>query len=292
MPTARVDETKCTNCGVCIRLCPDGIYVPGEGAAAVDETALALCVACGQCMAACPAEAIHVEGLDPAGFHPLPAAEQVASAEALRNLMLQRRSIRAYTEKPVAREALQRLVDAAALAPMGFPPSEVRVTVLANRAQVAEVAPACAGQMRMLRRMSGTALGRLVMRRMVGAKTWRMLRKFLVPMIPRMLRAHEEGRDFVAYGAPAMLVFHVAGDSCAGETDVTLAATYAMLMAEALGLGSVMLGLGAAAYMDKGLKARHGIPADHEVLSTLAVGYAAERYLRSIPRELASVEWR
>jgi nitroreductase/NAD-dependent dihydropyrimidine dehydrogenase PreA subunit len=290
MAALTIDAALCTRCGLCTHICANRTFVAGDDGIRVDTAAAALCLRCGQCMAACPVEAIAVEDLDPALFLPLPT--EVASADALQALMAQRRSVRAYTGEPVSRELLQRLADAAALAPMGFPPSEVQVTMLSTRAQVAEVVEPCAKQMEQLLRMSRSGLGRFIMARMVGAKTWRMLERFLIPMVPGCLSVYrEDGFDFVTYEAPAMLVFHVAPEAAAGETDVTLAATYAMLMAEALGLRSVMLGLGAAAFMDKRLKARFGIPARNQVLNTLAVGYARYRYLRSIPRELQSVTW-
>jgi nitroreductase/NAD-dependent dihydropyrimidine dehydrogenase PreA subunit len=290
MALQTIDAALCTRCGLCTHICANRTFVAGEGAIHVDGAAAALCIRCGQCMAACPKQALRVEGLDPLEFLPLP--REVASASALQALMTRRRSIRAYTDQPVPRGLLQRLVDAAALAPMGFPPSEVGVTVLSTRAQVADVVAPCARQMQQLLKASRSAVGRIVMRRVVGAKTWRMLERFLIPMIPTALEAYgADGFDFVAYGAPALLVFHVSPEASAGETDVTLAATYAMLMAEALGLGSIMLGLGAAAFMDKGLKARYGIPAENQVLNTLAVGYAKYHYVRSIPRKLGSVSW-
>jgi nitroreductase len=52
------------------------------------------------------------------------------------NFLSSRRSVRNFQDKPVPREMLQRIIDAVTLAPMGFPPHKVEVTVVQNRAMI------------------------------------------------------------------------------------------------------------------------------------------------------------
>lgn len=291
MSMHEIDETLCTRCGVCAQVCSCAVYaMTDEGPEVIEERA-AVCVECGHCMAACPTEAVCVPGMDYEEFAPLP--EPAASADELHALMLERRSIRAFEDTPVPRELLQRVVDAAAAAPMGFPPTDVEVTVLTRREDVAKILPVSAKQTEQLNGMMKSAIGRWVLRRAVDAKTFRLLRDALLPMMGPALEEHQRnGLDFVTWGAPALLLFHVGPESLMGETDCAIASTYAMLMAEALGLGSIMLGLATAAVQQAPeLKEEFRIPAGGEVLSALAVGYTKRKFLRTIPRELRGVTW-
>lgn len=291
MSTHTLDAARCTRCGLCVEVCTAGVYeITDEGPEVHGERAAA-CVECGHCMAICPTQAVSVPGLDYREFGPLP--QGAASADQLHALMLRRRSIRAFEDTPVPRELLERVVAAAAAAPMSFPPTDVEVTVLTRREDVAQILPVAVQQAEQVTAMTRSAIGRWVLRRMAGDKTFRLLRDVLLPLIGPALEEHRRsGLDFVTWGAPALLVFHVGPTSLMGETDATIAATHAMLMAEALGLGTVFLGFAAAALQQSPpLRQQLQIPPDCEVLSVLAVGYTKRRFLRTIPRELRNVKW-
>lgn len=89
-----------------------------------------------------------------------------------------------------------------------------------------------------------------------------------------------------------MLIFHSARSAAAGETDCVLAAAHAMLVAEALGLGTIMLGtVQFSIQRDKALRASYGIPEANDVFNVLALGYQSRRFRRTIPRAFRSVNW-
>ena len=83
--------------------------------------------------------------------------------------MRARRSIRKFQDKPVPAELLDRIVGAAATAPMGIPPTEVGVVVLPDRERVAalahDAAKGYAGMLRFLGRPWQLALLRPVISR-------------------------------------------------------------------------------------------------------------------------------
>jgi heterodisulfide reductase subunit A len=60
---ARVDETKCSGCKVCLQACPFGAITRSDEArqTRVNE---ALCMGCGTCAALCPCNAIQQYGFD------------------------------------------------------------------------------------------------------------------------------------------------------------------------------------------------------------------------------------
>ena len=52
-----INVERCTGCGACLEVCPDGALYLVDDRAVVDS---ALCRECGACIAACPTEAISV----------------------------------------------------------------------------------------------------------------------------------------------------------------------------------------------------------------------------------------
>ena len=57
--TLRLDESKCNGCGMCMTVCPHGVFEMADGNARfVDRDA---CMECGACQRNCPEAAIEVQ---------------------------------------------------------------------------------------------------------------------------------------------------------------------------------------------------------------------------------------
>jgi len=59
MPKPIVDKEKCTGCGTCASVCPQGVFEIVEGKAKVVNPDA--CIGCRACEASCPVAAITVE---------------------------------------------------------------------------------------------------------------------------------------------------------------------------------------------------------------------------------------
>jgi ferredoxin len=288
----RIDEQACTACGLCVKVCKGGSLHMEDGRVCVDQTRYLGCIGCGHCMSVCPHGCITVTGRDlsRADLIDLPAPDTRATYEQLEALMLARRSVREFQQREVAREVIDKIVAAASTAPMGIPPSEVNVLVLAGRAKVKEFRDDLLDAMRSVKWMfSRPVLG--VLRPFIGQETYELYSSFVNPVLDGYLEKDRVGIDWFFYNAP--LGLHFCSSPYADPADVFIAATYAMLAGEALGLGSCMLGFpGQILQHHKKLRAKYGFPAKTQTGMAVVFGYPAVRHSRALQRRFAQVRFR
>ncbi|MBE0603135.1 MAG: nitroreductase family protein, partial [Deltaproteobacteria bacterium] len=99
----------------------------------------------------------------------------------------------------------------------------------------------------------------------------------------------KKGVDYVLYDAPATLLFHTSPYS--DGADAYIACTCGMIAAEAMGLGTCMIGcLPPVLERRKDLKRKHGIPEGHTPRIALILGYPAVRFRKGIRRPFLSVK--
>lgn len=56
--TLKIDEAKCTGCGICAEVCPHGVFEIRDGKARIAD--LDACMECGACTGNCPFGALEV----------------------------------------------------------------------------------------------------------------------------------------------------------------------------------------------------------------------------------------
>ena len=288
----KIDDATCVRCGSCTEVCPLRIYVrTGEGIAVSAERG-PLCRQCGHCMAVCPTQAVSVEGLSYEGFPALP--ERLPPADEFARLSLARRSIRHYRPDPVPRDVLERILEVAAQAPAGVPPTTVEVTVICDRERLAELGPAAIKQLRRLQRALRVPLLGWLLRRQLGPAFVSAMGSFIMPMVDTAERLwREQSVDMITWGAPVVMVFHSAPAGFCGQENCIIAANHAMLAAHSLGLGTCWNGfIGGLLAYDRAMRVRMGIPASNKVHAALLLGYpAGPTYRRAVPRAFRAVQW-
>ena len=132
MGVMKVDEDKCTKCGLCVENCPFRCWTMEEGEypELKDEYA---CFSCSNCQVACPTDAISIDETYHAtgGFwktepRPLPYKMPLKPRDADGNLdewnaveraVLNRRSVRNFLDKPVPDHLIRRVLEAGRFAP-------------------------------------------------------------------------------------------------------------------------------------------------------------------------------
>lgn len=288
-----INEEMCTGCGLCVSVCKDFSFEMADGKARVSKTSLFGCIACGHCMAVCPAGAIEIVGrtLSPEDLFDLQDREERASYEQLNSLLAARRSIREFKDLPVNRDLVDKILDASRTAPMGLPPSDVNVLVFDTKEKVRDFTGRfCTYLEGMKWFVSDWFL--LLMRPFWGKTNDELFRNFLRPLIHSYTQNMRRGVNIVTYDAPLAMYFY--GSPYCDPADPIVAATYAMIAGESLGLGTCMLGA-IHPLIQTGRRAgrfrkEQGIKfASREGLFVI-FGYPDVKYRKGIRRTFASTE--
>lgn len=286
-----IDQALCSGCGACVRACHSSMFEQCHGKTRATAGSWPGCIACGSCMMVCPAGAVTVRGrrFDAAGLVDLPATEP-ATADQLEALLLARRSARRFERREVDRALVDRILEMTATAPMGIPPSGVGIVVFHGREKVHQFAADIAQACRVTAR-SMSPLKLALLRPLLGRVQTTMLRGFVVPLLRLIAERWDEGQDAFAYDAPLAFLFHTLPED--DGADVHIVATYAMLAAESLGLGTCLLGTaGVLDHCKLPLKERYGIPATNKTGLAMIAGYADQPpYRRGIRRPFAAVRF-
>jgi ferredoxin len=289
--TVEIDASRCSSCGACAQVCRGAPLVMRDGQVHIDQSIGFGCIGCGQCMTVCPKDAIRVTGRDlgPADLLPWPEPGTAASYDALRALLATRRSVRDFADRPVEPALVEQILDATASAPMGLPPSDVRALVFHGRDRVRAFRDELLAKLKTWRWMTH-GVGALVMRPFLGKATASTMRDFVGPVIDSFVAKDRQGIDWFLYDAPLAIYFHAA--PCADPADPVVAATYAMIAAHSLGLGTTMLGFpGIVMKQSADLKRKYGVDRRAEAGLLVIFGHPALRYRRTLRRRLGQVRY-
>lgn len=288
----RLNGAKCNGCGLCVSVCSDFSLQIVNNKAALSEKSCFGCVACGHCMAICPRDAIEIHGreLSPDDLFTLPRKETVANYEQLVNLLKIRRSTRAFKEMPVEKEHIDKIIGAALTAPMGIPPSDVHVLVLEGKEKVREFSKDFCSYLETIQWFVSKWFMAL-MRPFWGKSNDELFKRFVRPLFGIYIDNMKKGQDLVTYDAPLAIYFY--GSPYTDPADPLVAATYAMIAGEALGLGTCMLGgIHPLIQYGKGakkLRDKYGIKFKSREGLFVIFGYPKYKFAKGIKRTFASV---
>lgn len=265
----KVDQGKCSRCGICSEVCPIGILQMGEsGPRLVSEQ---LCIGCGHCTAICPHAALDNEKA--------PLAGQVAldgwntpDAQTAEQFLRFRRSIRAYRQEKVLQETLYRLLNIARFAPTGGNSQGLSYLVIEDEERLARLSD---GIMAFMGEQ---------------AKTVPWLQAY--NKVAASMR--ERGKDFIFRSAPQLIIATAPRELPMGRDNARFSLAYVELFAPTLGLGACWAGLAemcvAAGY--KPVLDLLDIPEGRTVAGIMMVGYPKYKYQRLPDRDPLLIEWR
>lgn len=285
-----VDERKCTLCGLCLQVCKGSPLYLEDNRIKVDQGRVFGCVACGQCMAVCHNKAIQIFGRDmtPDDVVDLPKQEKRADYDHLKALLLSRRSVRNFKPQNISPKIIEAVLEAAATAPNGLASSDVEVLVFDEKAKV-EVftAELISALKKRLWLFSPVMLG--LLKPFMGKESFESFSTFAATATHTFVSQYENGIDWLTYSAPMAILFHAS--PYADPIDPYIPATYAMLAAQSLGLGSCMLGTPNIIlnYFGKDIKMKYGIPLKNKNGLLVIFGYPDINYSYALKKRFAKV---
>jgi ferredoxin len=288
-----VEEETCKKCGLCSEVCPNKIIKKNESnQLSFRQDRIQFCFKCGQCMSVCPTESIHVEGLSYSkDFFDLP--ESNSFEKSFFDMISTRRAVRNFKNKPVPRELLEKIVQAIAFAPPGFPPIKTEIVVVQDTALIRKALPHMIGVFDFLVKAMANPVMRFFIKRRVGREKFNLLVHHVVPLMKNRLPELKMGvEDTITRDAPAMILFHANRNEENYREDIYIALTFGFLAAHALGIGgSAMDIIPPPIERNKELRRMFLIPDTNEVVASMILGYPKYHYKRGIKRELKSVKW-
>lgn len=285
-----IDKDNCNLCGACVKVCTGAPLHIEDRQVKVDQSIIFGCIACGLCVAVCPRDCITVTGraMSPGDFFAIPPIGNRATHGQLKSLMLARRSTRNFKDRSIDKETIDRIIDTASTAPMGIPPSDVEITVFSGKEKVQAFAKDITGLMYRSRWFFGPVM-RTLLRPFIGKAFAELSRTFIYPISKLLFVEGEKGNDLLFYGAPLVMYFHTSAYS--DPADPLIAATYAILAAESLGIGTCMIGTVQIIHYSKKLKNKYGIALTNRPGIAVIFGYPAVVFHKSIKRTFSRISY-
>jgi len=289
----RIDTDLCKKDGLCASTCPVAVLQQKEKATipVIAADHLESCFACGQCVSICPQGAISHSQYPEGTTHPV-RTEYVPSYDQLLELVRTRRSKRSFKKKTVEREVLEKVLEVARLGPSGHNEQSTEFVVVQDEEMIHQIGTLTAEGLNKLAMPFKFAIGRMMMRRMVGPRGAAYLGE-LAPEFEQLASLYNSGTDIILHEPPVLLFF--CADSVGGTfagTNANIALHNAALAVETIGLGCFYCGFVViVSERDDSIARLIGLPETHKIYGALAIGYPRLKFKRWPERNPANVTW-
>jgi nitroreductase/NAD-dependent dihydropyrimidine dehydrogenase PreA subunit len=262
-----VNKDKCHECNQCLDACP---LTRCLGFKTLEEQALRyLCIQCGACMATCSYEAISIDGLAA-----MPPIASIPSGDEMLNLIKQRRSIRAFKDRPVKPEDWGKLIEAVKYSPTGHHVQQIDIMIIQSPEVLGKLAQIGMELFKMLSWRINKPIFSSIYKKMLGEHTFSVFSKAAL-FYKQQVEMVAQGDDPVLFNAPAIMLFLGSKSELMAKTEADLAAQTVALYAPTLGLATCYSGIVSASFsgMYPAIKNVVKIPEGQVVHNALIVGY-------------------
>lgn len=219
-----INQQQCIRCLRCVTVCPARIFTQQESGD-IEGVNLKSCIECGHCVAICPEEAIQHSSF-PAGSILELQSERLPTPDSLLELMRKRRSNRAFSKRPIPMEYLDRILEAANLAPTAKNGRPLKYTLVTNPEVLRSVHQTCIG------------IADEVYARLSSSEDRELRLKALY--FKKLGDVYRRGYEIILREATAIILIH--STNIADTADANLAYQNASLMAESLDVAHFFTG--------------------------------------------------
>lgn len=208
----------------------------------------------------------------------------------LEAMLKTRRSIRNFSDQPVEKELIEKVIDCARFAPSAKNTQSTHYTVVRDSGVLQRVASMTAEWLG----RSAAKLRNPIVRKMYilrGLTTSEEFERW-VGQFEMTARTMKNGINTILYNAPVLILFHAGKNVRFAEANANLAQHNATLAAYGLGLGSFYTGyVVTACRHSREIRDLLHVPRGHTVFAGMALGHVRIGFARWIERDPARVEW-
>jgi nitroreductase/NAD-dependent dihydropyrimidine dehydrogenase PreA subunit len=282
MAEIKIITEKCKKCGTCVQICPLAVFELKDKTSNTEVLRADLCISCGQCVSLCLQAAIDHSDFPPEKINPI-VQEILPTHESVLELLRGRRSVRAFRDKPVEKEIIEKVIEGAYLAPSAENYQSTEFKVVQN----AEV----------LNKISKITLDFVkgLISNLKNKESKEPLpekEKHSLKSMEWLIQKQQEGRDMFLFNAPAVLFFHSVTDVSFPEASVNLMLQNAAIISHSLGMGGFYTGyVVASCQNDPRINDLLDIRPGNKIFGAITIGYPKFKYKNRITRKTPLVEW-
>lgn len=270
--TISIDNSKCQQCGICAKICPESCigFTEGTNAFLNGKNAM-FCMSCGQCEAICPSGAVQVQ-TEHIYSRDLDYNTPEITSEQLKKFLLSRRSIRRYRKESVETEVIEEIIDTTEYAPSAGNLHPINWIIISDPERIAHIAKT-------------TFLTRYEAAQ-ENPNLW------FAPYVEWAKPAFERGEDPVCRHAPHLAVATVPSQNPFGLTDSVIALAHFEIAAHAHGIGTCWAGVvQVAAEESEPLRELLGVPHGYRCGYVMMFGYPEFPFSHIPRRKSATITW-
>ncbi len=272
--TFTINQELCIHCGQCETDC-DSLAISHDETTKMYVINQKRCKSCSHCACICPMVAVEdgtgafLDWKDPA-FDP----------EALHAFLAGKRSVRQFSDRPVSREILEKILEVGSLTSTASNVQDWYTTIVTSPEKKAILVQGVKKMETLISKILKNKVGRTVAKLVPAGKTY-----LENPNIMEKIHVMEEGlksdKDNILYNAPAVVILSTDKNSPMGSANCHLAGAAMMYDLQARGIGTFYNGMVEQMLMRYGgIRAQVGIPHGHKVHMAFALGYAKVKYRR------------
>lgn len=278
-----IDSESCIKCGKCVRVCPSQILLQKGKRLEIEMRNVDTCIGCGHCVAVCPTGSVNHSEFPARNVHAFNYSDYPTPAQ-MELLCKARRSNRAFSQKPVPAEMLEKILMAAHYAPTASNLREVQFTLVTSADNLRSISELTLKVLRSTVKKLNTPLLKPVLKLIIPG-TYKYL-----PAFNRLLNEYEKGNDLILRKATAVVLIHTPQKSRFGYADANLAYQNGSLMAECLGVSQFYTGFVCAAIkQDKDNSLAHSLGIEGTIHAGMALGMPDFRFTKYVDRNEISV---